>query len=292
MEASRDTHVPVVSVIYLPLAEATVLTFLSPLLAAYLLSFFAVTPFTRTQRLAGMLSLFGVIVIAKPLSLFERSSDPSASGTEDHSRDTARNDTAVDFSKQASRLHAQVTSSQRAVAIGVALVGVLGAAGAYATLTCIGKRAHSLVSVTYFSACCMVISTIALVVVPGVDFRLPAGTHEWLFTAALGLFGFSNQFMLTSALAVQKVKGRVLNFVYTQMLFAIGLDRWVFGTQPGWTSVVGSTLILGSSIWVAVKRDEDSPERHRRGGDEASFRLIEGQDHVAARRPATPVYQR
>jgi hypothetical protein len=42
---------------------------------------------------------------------------------------------------------------------------------------------------------------------------------------------------------------------FTQnMLFALLFDRWVFGTVPGMWSLLGSGLILGSAIYVAVQK--------------------------------------
>ena len=41
--------------------------------------------------------------------------------------------------------------------------------------------------------------------------------------------------------------------VYTQMLFALAFDKIVWGTSPGVWSLVGSSLILGSALYVAVQ---------------------------------------
>lgn len=42
---------------------------------------------------------------------------------------------------------------------------------------------------------------------------------------------------------------------YTQMLFALAFDKIVFGTTPSPLSIIGSTLILGSAIYVAVHKE-------------------------------------
>ena len=258
--------------IYLPLAEATVITFLAPLLAAWLLSLLAHTPFTRVQQLAGLISMCGVVLIAQPFTF----SLPSTAPADEPMPATAGNATgATSAADGATGLEQHVTPAERATGVGFALLGVLGAAAAYVTLTRIGARAHPLVSVTYFSAWCCVVSGAALLAVPGVDFRLPVGAREWLLTAALGVSGFVMQFLLTAALAAPRGSGgRALNFVYTQMLFALGFDEWVFGTQPGWVSVVGGALILGSAIWVAVRKDKDEkekPDRRERGDEEIAL---------------------
>ncbi|KAI9802394.1 MAG: hypothetical protein M1825_002776 [Sarcosagium campestre] len=61
------------------------------------------------------------------------------------------------------------------------------------------------------------------------------------------------QFLLTAGLAHES-SSRATNMVYTQMLFALALDKMVFGTTPGVLSIFGSSLILGSAIYVAVQR--------------------------------------
>lgn len=59
--------------------------------------------------------------------------------------------------------------------------------------------------------------------------------------------------------------------VYTQMLFALTFDKLVFGTTPGWLSIMGSSLILGSAIYVAMHKEtakRDEGERGRGTGEE------------------------
>jgi len=40
------------------------------------------------------------------------------------------------------------------------------------------------------------------------------------------------------------------------MLFALALDKWVFGVSPGWWSLGGSGLILASAIFVGMQKEE------------------------------------
>jgi hypothetical protein len=46
--------------------------------------------------------------------------------------------------------------------------------------------------------------------------------------------------------------------VYTQMLFALAGDKLVWGTTPGALSIIGSSLILGSAIYVAMHKESPS----------------------------------
>ena len=176
------------SLLYLPLADATVITFLSPSLACWACSILIKEPFTRTEKFAGLVSLVGVILIARPTSLFAGltggTDAPPASGTPDVS---PSNSTTPDA--DASN-YEDVTPAERLSAVGIALIGVIGSATAYTTIRWIGKRAHPLISVNYFAAGCFIVSVVMQVVLPGVGFLLPADAKEWGYLFFLGTCGF------------------------------------------------------------------------------------------------------
>ena len=50
------------------------------------------------------------------------------------------------------------------------------------------------------------------------------------------------------------------------MLFALAFDKFLFGHSPGWMSIIGSTLILGPAIFVAMQKNEGKPK----GGNESN----------------------
>ena len=250
------------SLIYLPLADAIVMTFIAPMIAAWISSFIMKTPFTRSQQLAGIVSLIGVVLITRPVTLFQALTSPTQTSpvvanmtlTEAQASSTpAANETAT----AAATIHIpEATPTQRAFAVLLGLIGVLGASCAYVTISWIGKQAHPLISVNYFATWCTLISTIALIFIPSVPFRLPATLREWLLLLSLGVSGFVMQFLLTSSLA-HKRSNKVLNIVYIQMVFALGFDKILFNQTPGLLSILGSSLILGSVIWVAVRKEGD-----------------------------------
>lgn len=63
--------------------------------------------------------------------------------------------------------------------------------------------------------------------------------------------------------------------VYMQMLFALTFDKLVWGTAPGALSIVGSSLILGSAIYVAMhKQDPNRPKEAGRGDGEEERGLM------------------
>ena len=62
------------------------------------------------------------------------------------------------------------------------------------------------------------------------------------------------QVLLTAGLAHEK-SSRATNMVYTQILFALAFDKLIFNTTPGGWSIVGSSLVLGSALYIAVHEE-------------------------------------
>ena len=69
---------------------------------------------------------------------------------------------------------------------------------------------------------------------------------------------------MAAGLAYEK-SSRATNMTYTQMLFALGFDKLIFGHTPGVMSILGSSLILGSAIVVAVQQDPSRGQPNRDG---------------------------
>lgn len=174
-----------------------------------------------------------------------------------------------------------VTPTQRAMAVGIAMIGVLGATGAYTTIRWIGKRAHPLISVNYFAVWCTIVSTVAMATMPGVGFLLPNSFKDWCYLVFLGMCGFTTvssnslgpchltnfnqQFLLAAGLQYEK-SSRATNMLYMQMLFALAFDKLVWGMTPGALSIVGSSLILGSAIYVAMHKEDPNKVAPSEGG--------------------------
>jgi hypothetical protein len=95
----------------------------------------------------------------------------------------------------------QVTQQQHLSAVGIAMIGVVGATFALTAIRVIGTRVHAFISINYFSVWCSVVSLACLVIFPDVKFRLPGNVLEWGLLAVLGFCGFVMQFLLTEGLA-------------------------------------------------------------------------------------------
>ena len=82
------------------------------------------------------------------------------------------------------------------------------------------------------------------------------------------------QFLLTAGLAYEK-SSRATNMVYTQMLFALAFDKLVWNTTPGLLSVLGSSLILGSALYVTVHKNKvKEDQKTAEGGNDEELGLM------------------
>lgn len=87
------------------------------------------------------------------------------------------------------------------------------------------------------------------------------------------------QFLLTTGLAYEK-SSRATNMVYTQMLFALAFDKLVWDTTPGILSILGSSLILGSALYIAVlsNKKKETDARGGRGDEEVALVAAEADE--------------
>jgi len=233
---------------YLTVSDATVLQFLAPMCTGVVGALVLKEHFTRSQALASLCSLAGVILIARPTFLFGRAASNA---------DTALDPPVVLDGRSD---YNEVTPAQRLHAVGFAMFGVVGATGAYTTIRAIGKQAHALHSVTAFSMQCIVVSSVSMLVSrtsPVVPNRL-----EWLgMLLAIGCCGFSAQMLMTTGLQ-RETAGRGTMAIYVQIIFATINDIVFFHSTPNFLSIIGTAVIISSAIYVAVSKKD--PGLHKR----------------------------
>ncbi|KAH0342889.1 hypothetical protein KCU81_g5397, partial [Aureobasidium melanogenum] len=228
------------SVHYLPLAEATVFRFLVPIITAWACSVFLGQSFSRTEFLAGVIALLGVVIIAHPAAIFGRVDDD------------------IKVPHQPNKID-QVSAGQRLLAIFVSVIGVLGASAAYTLIRVIGSRAHALISVNYFALISTFGSAGALIVLPGMKFTMPNGAREWLLLSLLGILGFVLQFLLTAGLQLDRTS-KATSMLYTGILFALAFDWAIWGVFPGFWSCVGGVVVIASTLWSALQKSKGASQ--------------------------------
>lgn len=231
---------------YLPLSDATVLTFLTPCFTLVLGWLFLGERFTRKEALAGFVALIGVIFIARPLSLFG-------------SDETSPMPPVDSNSTQIVTLQDGPTDAQRLSAVLVSLLGVVGAGGAYVTIRYIGKRAHALISVSMFSLVSCLFSTIGLIVTKQ-KVVVPRG-RALLYLITLGFSGFVAQFLLTMGLQREKA-GRGSTAMYLQLLFALFWGKLVFNNTPDCKLILLSFDLQSDANSVVTMWDGPDPGQY------------------------------
>ncbi|CAE7119239.1 unnamed protein product [Rhizoctonia solani] len=216
---------------YMSLSDATVLTFLAPTVTAAFGFLFLREAVSWKQIVAGLTSLVGVVLIAKPTSLFGGS---------------GKTDTGSGAGGPI------VTEAERMVAVGVAMLGVLGASAAYVSLRVIGKRAHPMHTMSYFSLWCVLVSVVAGFATHG-QWVFP---RQWTWIGMLmivGLFGFFAQLLLTLGLQ-RETASRGSMVLYIQIVFSLVFERIAFGVSPSGLSLLGTCVIIASAIYVALNK--------------------------------------
>jgi len=236
---------------YLSLSDAVVLTFLTPTVTAIVGHFVLKEGFTRGQTVAGICSLFGVVLIARPEFIFGPHAIPGS-----------LHGGAIAPAERG-------TPAQRLGAVGVALLGVFGATGAVTSLRAIGKRAHTLHSLTYFSSYSILVSILGMVI-----FRIPIVIPtQWKWVAlffVIGFFGYGAQVTLVWGLQ-RETASRGMLAMYVQIIFAAILERIFFHVYPSLLSLLGTSVILTCAIYVALsKKAPQQPSRVRLGDIEDS----------------------
>ncbi|TFK97490.1 drug/metabolite transporter superfamily [Pterulicium gracile] len=220
---------------YMSLSDTTVITFLSPILTAIACAVFLGEPFTIKQAAAGGFCLVGVVLIARPTFLFPKDLTTGEAGDGGP----------------------EVTPAQRMAAVGMTLLAVVGMTGAYTSLRALGHRAHPMHSQNYFSIVCMGLSFIGTRLT-GESMQFPLRLDWILLLCAVGSFGFVSQILLAMGLA-RGSGGRTILAVYLQVIFA-GTCEWVFfHTTPSRLSILGTSIILTSAIYIAVSTPSRIP---------------------------------
>ncbi|KAJ7207927.1 hypothetical protein GGX14DRAFT_698093 [Mycena pura] len=234
---------------YLSLSDATVLAFLVPICTGLAGRVFLKETFARREALAGLCSLFGVVLIARPRFLFG-SPDGSSPVDEQH----------------------------RMLAIGVALLGVLGSTGAMTSIRAVGTRAHPMHLLAFFSLQSVVGASILMVIL-----RQPVVVPTrlaWLgLLGVIGVLGFLAQILLTMGFQ-RETAGRASMALYTQIIFASILERIFFRTTPTFLSFLGTSIIVSSAVYVALTKKKDvnssKPDHAAPPADDVSRSLEEG----------------
>jgi len=225
--------------IYLSVSDVIVIQFLSPTVTALFASWFLKERFTKLEGFGGLISLIGVLLIAKPAFLF------------------GPNETHLDKNVESS------DPNKRILAVIMSLIGLNCGAGSFVTIRFIGQRANAVILVSYFALISTILSFICIVMSPTLTFKVPQTTKQWGLFIVIGVTGFFMQFLMTAGMQYEKAS-RAASMMYTQIVFGIIWEYIIWHHLPNLWSWIGTFIILSTSFCVFYfKKSEIDEIPHR-----------------------------
>ncbi|KAJ1926082.1 hypothetical protein IWQ60_004094 [Tieghemiomyces parasiticus] len=221
---------------HLPLADATVIFFTGPVFTAILAHFALHERFTHVDRVAATLSMFGIVLVAKPSFLFGVSHLPDD----------------ILFG--------------RLLAVLACLAGAVLSAMGYVIVRKVGRDVHYLVHVIYFGGISTLVSGLPFVLngslLPflgsgGGDsagkFIWPRTTEEHLLLSGVGLAAFFGQALLNNGLQLSRA-GPATLMRNLDVVFAFVFGVTIFHEIPDVMSILGSVIIVTCTIGMGLNK--------------------------------------
>ncbi|NXW75769.1 S35G1 protein, partial [Hirundo rustica] len=206
----------------MPLADATVITFTSPVFTSLLAWIFLKEKYSPWDLLFTLFAITGVILIARPPFLFGSRVTGIEGSYSDHLKGTI-----------------------------AALASTLSAASTIVILRKVGKSVHYFLSIWYYAVIGLIGCVIALFVLN--EWRLPYCGRDRVFLILIGLLGLGGQTFLTKALQIEKA-GPVAIMRTMDVVFAFILQTLFLNHLPTWWTVGGALCVVASSSGTAIRK--------------------------------------
>ncbi|NXB97494.1 S35G1 protein, partial [Vidua chalybeata] len=206
----------------MPLADATVITFTSPVFTSLLAWIFLKEKYSLWDLLFTLFAVTGVILIARPPFLFGSHVTGIEGSYSDHLKGTI-----------------------------AAIASTLSAASTIVILRKVGKSVHYFLSIWYYAVIGLIGCVIALFVLN--EWRLPHCGRDRVFLILIGLLGLGGQVFLTKALQIEKA-GPVSIMRTMDVVFAFILQVLFLNHLPTWWTVGGALCVVASSSGTAIRK--------------------------------------
>lgn len=204
------------------LADATVITFSSPVFTSIFACIFLKEKYSLWDALFTVFTITGVILIVRPPFLFGASA-------------VGRGDSYS--------LHLKGTIAAVTHAVFAALTLVI--------LRKMGKSVDYFLSIWYYVILGLLESIIVLFIIG--EWSLPYCGLDRLFLILIGLFGLGGQVFLTKAIQIEKA-GPVAIMKTMDVVFAFIFQIIFFNDVPTWWTVGGALCVIASSTGAAVRK--------------------------------------
>lgn len=210
------------SLMYLSMSDAVLISFLAPSITAVLGYFILSERYTMNEFIGNMSAFIGVILVIKPNFIFH-------------------NDT----------LNVEHVISKYGYVI--VFLGPLGLSGVYIVIRFIGTRADAILNVTYFSMVTLIISSIGIMIIPGIQWETPRNSKELYYLIMVGISGFIHQITITHG--IQNEKASIASLMaYTQLIYAIIWDLSIWNTFPDIISIIGMIILVSGTMYAVSNR--------------------------------------
>lgn len=206
----------------MPLADATVITFSSPVFTSLLARIFLKEKYSSWDFLFTLFAITGVILIARPPFLFGSSVTGIEGSYTDHLKGTV-----------------------------AAIASTISGALTFVMLRKIGKSVHYFLSIWYYAIIGLMGCVITLFVLN--EWRLPYCGKDRVLLILIGLFGLGGQIFLTKALQIEKA-GPVALMKTMDIVFAFVLQIIFLNHLPTWWTVGGALCVIASSSGAVFRK--------------------------------------
>ncbi|XP_050755093.1 solute carrier family 35 member G1 [Gymnogyps californianus] len=206
----------------MPLADATVITFSSPVFTSLLAWIFLKEKYSIWDLLFTLFAITGVVLIARPPFLFGSNVTGIEGSYTDHLKGTI-----------------------------AAITSTVSAASTFVILRKVGKSVHYFLSIWYYAVIGLIGCVIALFVMN--EWRLPYCGKDRVLLILIGLLGLGGQIFLTKALQIEKA-GPVAIMKTMDVVFAFILQILFLNHLPTWWTVGGALCVVASSSGTAIRK--------------------------------------
>ncbi|XP_042315500.1 solute carrier family 35 member G1 isoform X2 [Sceloporus undulatus] len=216
----------------MPLADATVITFSSPVFTSLFAWIFLKEKYSLWDLLFTIFTITGVVLIARPPFLFGSKVSGIEGSYTDHIKGTI----------------AAVTSA-------------VAAASTFVILRKVGKSVHYFLSIWYYAVIGLIVCVIALSVIG--EWSLPNCGIDRFLLIAIGLLGLGGQIFLTKALQIEEA-GPVAIMKTMDVVFAFILQILFLNHLPTWWTVGGALCVVASSSGTVIRKWRQNSKKSTR----------------------------
>nr|XP_056705515.1 solute carrier family 35 member G1-like [Euleptes europaea] len=210
----------------MPLADATVISFSSPVFTTLFAWIFLKEKYSPWDLFFILVTITGVVMIARPPFLFGSRVAGLEGSYTDHFKGTI-----------------------------AALISAISASSAFVIIRKVGKSVHYFLTIWYYAIVGLIISTITLFVLD--SWSLPYCGKDRYLLILIGLFGLCGQIFLTKALQIEKA-GPVAIMKTMAVVFAFIFQIIFLNHLPTWWSFGGAVCVVAGGSGTIVRKWKQS----------------------------------